>query len=289
MPSFQVDGLHVEHATAQAALAAKGRPAARPALLLVHGAAHGAWCWENWMEALARRGWESYALSLRNHPGSRAVPEAQYLRGTHVDDYADDVETVARYLSAQTADLAARTADRAGRAEAQRLVVAGHSMGGIVVQRFVARQGEAGVPVAGMILVASVAPAPSGPMRDGPLSEEHGFTLAAEDARARFFHAAPRSVTDAAIARLVPESPSVMNEYSLGPGIAIPPGRVRCPVLVLTAEHDGTNVPRDRRSADFYGGDYVLCKGIGHDLMLDAGWEGPLDTVAAWLERHWPA
>ena len=99
MPSFQLDGLHVEHAPAQAAPSAQGIPGARPALLLVHGAGHGAWCWEHWMDALAKRGWTSYALSVRNHPGSRAVPEAQYLRGTRVDDYADDVETVARHLA----------------------------------------------------------------------------------------------------------------------------------------------------------------------------------------------
>jgi len=282
MPSFQVDGLHVEHAPAQA-----GRMT-RPALLLVHGAGHGAWCWEHWMGALAERGWESYALSLRNHPGSFAVPEPQYLRGTRVDDYADDVETVARHIAGRT---------QAG------LVVVGHSLGGIVSQRFVARQAEArtpsprdasgsgttGVSVAGLILVTSVPPAPFGPLRDKPLPEERGYVLDPETVRQRYFHGAPRSVSDAVSGKLVPESPSVMNEYSLGPGIPIPAGHVRCPVLVLTAERDGSAVPRDRRIADFYGGDFVLCKGIGHDLMLDAGWEGPLDAVAAWLERHWPA
>ena len=299
MPSFQVEGLYVEHAPAQAPPAATGRPGTRPALLLVHGAGHGAWCWEHWLGALAKRGWTSYALSLRNHPGSRAVPEAQYLRGTRVDDYADDVEAVARHL--------------AGRAGAPRLVVVGHSLGGIVVQRFVARLGEAAertprgasnpagrsprgepdtgtadVSVAGMILVASVPPAPFGPLRDTPLPEERGYTLDADTVRQRYFHSAPRSVTDAVFGKLVPESPSVMNEYSLGPGLAISAAHVRCPVLVLTAEHDGSAVPRDRRIADFYGGEFLLCQGIGHDLMLDTGWEGPLDAVAAWLERHWP-
>lgn len=272
MSAFLVDGLHVEQ------VAAAGKRSARPALLLVHGAGHGAWCWANWMDALSRHGWDCYALSLRNHPGSRAVPEEQVLRGLRVDDYADDVEAVARHLVRKLG--------------AASLVVAGHSLGGIVVQRFAARQGAVGeqaLPVAGLILVTSVPPAPFGPLRDTALPVDRPYFPDAETARTRYFHAAPKSVTDAAIRQLVPESPAVMNEYSLGRGVPINPTHIRCPVLVLSAEFDGSSVPRDRRIADFYGGDFLFCRGIGHDLMLDSGWESPLASVAAWLARHWPA
>ena len=49
-------------------------PAAEPRptpLLFVHGAWHGAWCWdEHFLGYCARRGYAAVALSLRGHGGS---------------------------------------------------------------------------------------------------------------------------------------------------------------------------------------------------------------------------
>ena len=43
----------------------------RPPLLMVHGIAHAAWCYdENWVPAAAAQGWPAYAVSLRGHGGS---------------------------------------------------------------------------------------------------------------------------------------------------------------------------------------------------------------------------
>lgn len=39
-------------------------------LLFIHGAWHGAWCWEKFLSYFAEHGYESHALSLRGHGNS---------------------------------------------------------------------------------------------------------------------------------------------------------------------------------------------------------------------------
>jgi pimeloyl-ACP methyl ester carboxylesterase len=43
----------------------------RSPILFVHGAWHGAWCWENFLPYFADRGYGAYAVSLRGHGASQ--------------------------------------------------------------------------------------------------------------------------------------------------------------------------------------------------------------------------
>ena len=105
MESYRAGGLHVVRSGPP-----QGTAPAGPPLLLVHGATHGAWCWELWQEKLPELGWETHALSLRNHPDSYPVVEETFRTTLKVADYADDVAAVANQLAAPC-------------------VVVGHSMG----------------------------------------------------------------------------------------------------------------------------------------------------------------
>jgi hypothetical protein len=40
-----------------------------------------------------------------------------------------------------------------------------------------------------------------------------------------------------------------------------------------------------RSTAARYGADVVEFPGMGHDLMLDARWREPLDTMLSWLTK----
>ena len=60
----------------------------RTPLLLIHGAANGAWVWERWQRALAARGWETYAVDLRGHGKSEPLD----LSRTSIEDYVSDVQ-----------------------------------------------------------------------------------------------------------------------------------------------------------------------------------------------------
>jgi pimeloyl-ACP methyl ester carboxylesterase len=262
---FLVDGLHVVHSAP--APAGPGAEGARPPWLLVHGAGHGAWCWEPWQGHLAAHGWESYALSLRGHAGSRAVDPETFCRRLRVEDYADDVAAVARYIG-------------------RPCVVVGHSMGGAVVQSFAARQQAAGGALAALVLLTSVGPGQLGPLREQPLPTDAPYALDEATIKARYFHTAPPEVLAWALARIGPESPAVMNQATTGAGVPIAPEAIACPVLVVTAGHDGSVVPRDGRIAEYYGGDWLHDADIGHDVMLEAGWEALLERIAAWVERQ---
>ena len=87
----------------------------RPPLLFVHGAGHGAWCWaEHLLDFFAEHGFDSYALSLRDHGESGG---RERLRWTSIADYVSDVEQVAAGLPREP-------------------VLVGHSLGGLVVQKY---------------------------------------------------------------------------------------------------------------------------------------------------------
>src|ERR1700682_6038186 len=80
--------------------------------LLVHGACHGAWCWEEVVGRLRARGHRVATLDLPGH-GQRASEVRR--------------ETIAAYGAAVAAARAAEGMSRA--------IVVGHSMGGLVIPK----------------------------------------------------------------------------------------------------------------------------------------------------------
>jgi len=232
-----VDGLFVK----EIAPIAPGGPATP--LLMVHGGLHGWWAWEGWMHTLATAGWRCLSMSLRNHTGSRVVPEAEYLHLTTAD-YAADVQAVMRWLGRPAA-------------------LVGHSMGGIVAQKAAET-----APAAGLVLVCSVGPGQLGPIRP-PLPTDRPQFHGPEAARALWF----REIDDAAFARfhrrLVPESPGVLNDYS-GGAVTIDRARITCPVLAIGGEFDATPVHRAPLIAAFYGADCLVVPGAAHNLMMES-------------------
>jgi pimeloyl-ACP methyl ester carboxylesterase len=102
-------------------------------LLFVHGSWHAAWCWdENFLGFFADKGYRAVALSLRNHGNSHQKNP----RTCSVADWVSDVASVANSLPAEP-------------------VVIGHSMGGLVVQKYLEKRSApagvllASIPVSG--------------------------------------------------------------------------------------------------------------------------------------------
>jgi pimeloyl-ACP methyl ester carboxylesterase len=84
-------------------------------ILFVHGAWHGAWCWnEFFLPYFAERGYASYALSLQGHGSSDIKKRLNSLR---ISDYVEDVARVAADLPTPP-------------------ILVGHSMGGLIVQKY---------------------------------------------------------------------------------------------------------------------------------------------------------
>jgi pimeloyl-ACP methyl ester carboxylesterase len=216
-------------------------------------------------ERLRRHGHQVLAVRLRGHDR----PEGRIWHRVH--HYVEDVhEAAARFIEPP--------------------VLVGHSLGGLVVQRYLER-GRAG----GAVLLASVP-------RHGTLPAVARLTLrhplvmlevnlslrlrplvaTPELVRELFFTPrTPQALVDDTFARLQDESwPAFIDTLVVWPR----PRRVQVPVLVLGAEHDGFFTAAElRRTAAAYRTEAEIIPGMGHDLMLDQGWEQVADRIHTWV------
>lgn len=239
-------------------------------LLFVHGAWHAAWCWdEHFLSYFADKGYRAVALSFRGH-GASATDKP--LKSCSVDDYLADVRSVAESLPAGP-------------------VVIGHSMGGLIVQKYL----EGSDAPAG-VLMTSIPP--QGNYRSNlRLCKRHpwhaikmvvtGKSLpyinTAELAREKFFSArTPESEVLKTATRLQEDSARVSIDCLL---LRLPrPDRVTAPVLVLGAEDDGTHTREEvRATARAYRTDAEFFAGMGHNMMLEPGWEAVAERIHLWL------
>ena len=238
-------------------------PTDRPPILFVHGLGHAAWCWrEHWMPAAAERGWPTYAVSLRGHGSSGG---ADHLRAAPLRWFEHDVLQAITRLPEPP-------------------VIVGHSMGGLVVQRVLERY-----PARAGVLVASI-----DPLSASELMGVVGSRWPLQLARAMvtlplqlqpdmlFSDRMDPAATRALTARTEPESAVATLELTL------PHRRYEtdAPMVVLGAGADRLVPPVHAvRLARHYGTRAHLFAGMGHDLMLDAGWEAPLDVMLDGLEE----
>lgn len=221
------------------------------------------------MPFFAERGFDCYAVSLRGHAGSAG---RERLTWHSVGDYVDDVAEAIEHI---------------GRTP----VVVGHSMGGMVAQKYLERS-----PLAALALLASVPPqgllAASvnlALLKPQLLTELNGLLYngrASLEAMRQALFAGP--VAADRLTRcyrlMQPESPRAiwdMTFFDL-------PQRSRMklpPLLVLGAEHDAM-VPASEVElcAQTYGVRAEIFPAMGHAMMLDSGWQSVAERIIGWLE-----
>ena len=160
---------------------------------LVHGAWHGAWCWELLGPELERRGHVALAVDLPTEDATAGCPE----------------------YAAMILDLLPADADD--------VVLVGHSLGGLTIPLVAAER-----PVRALVFVCALLPVPGlglpDQLRDDPTIFVPGFGASMqrddagcsfwpdlEAARAAMYADCPRDLADAAVARLRHQSrrPSV--------------------------------------------------------------------------------
>lgn len=239
-------------------------------LLFVHGGWHGAWCWDEcFLDYFADRGFRAAAVSLRGHGKSTT---SKPLNSCSVDDYAADVRAVANTLGGSPA-------------------VLGHSMGGYVVQKYLeTNRSPAGV------LIASAPPQgarkasirmtlrhPLAVIRVNLFGETHAVVNTSRLARVHLFcKRTPQKTVDGCVGRLQPESALAMKQMMSSKRVQ--PELIATPLLVLGAVEDGFFTRAEvTATATSYRTDAEFFPNMGHNMMLEPGWQSVAERIEGWL------
>ena len=242
-------------------------------LLFVHGAWHGAWCWdEHFLDFFAGKGYRSLAVSLRGH-GKSAAPKPMHF--CSIADFVDDVDSVAKGLP-------------------KRPVVVGHSMGGFVVQKYLESHDA---PAA--VLLASAPPRGIAGFLLRRF-QRHPWNTARNMATAKSLRSVggtPELARESFFSELTPDADVERYAAQLGEEYL---GRfvlemlwlnrprtnlVTAPLLVLGAEDDICFTPKEvHATAGAYHTEAEIFPKMGHDMMLEPGWAAVAERIHAWLD-----
>ncbi|WP_323119170.1 alpha/beta fold hydrolase [Burkholderia alba] len=131
--------------------------AATPALpfVLVHGAWHGAWCYERVLPALAARGHASIARDLPAHGVNARFPASFLTRPLDAAAFASEPSPVADTTLDAYAEHVLHTIDQMRALGHDKVVLVGHSMGGIAITAAAERAPE---KVAKLVYLAAFMP-----------------------------------------------------------------------------------------------------------------------------------
>jgi pimeloyl-ACP methyl ester carboxylesterase len=246
-------------------------PSPATPILFVHGAYVGAWCWEEYfLDWFAAHGRDAHAVSLRGHGASEGHDD---LDAFGLADYAKDVMQVAAALPRPP-------------------VLVGHSMGALVVQKYLEAAEATAVVLACPVpsfglLASSFTLAFARPALFASLNAvATGGRASPEAIGQAFFGGTPEPARlERCYRRVQRESRRALLDMS-GWGLPSPWMAKRPPTLVLGAEKDAL-IPaaQARGTANLLGAEYRELPALGHALMLDEGWETAAQSIAGWLEE----
>ena len=240
-------------------------------LLFVHGAWHGAWCWDRgFLDFFSDRGWNSYALSFRNHGESLDQGSLRWIRHRR---FIEDIASVADQLERPP-------------------VLIGHSMGGYVIQKYMEAK-----EVAAAVLMASV-PISGTFAASFRFARRHpvAFTKLVLTMRLWPVVATPELAREMLFGQGIPDQEvtelhQMLQDESFFTylemmGLALPkPAKTDAPVMVLAGSEDALFTVREaHKTAEAYGVEPHIFEGFPHDMMLHREWEQPARAIARFLE-----
>lgn len=241
-------------------------------LLFVHGTGHAAWCWdENFLPYFAEKGFSAHAVSLRGHGASEG---GEKLKWTSVADYVADVFQAASALP-------------------QTPAVIGHSLGGLVVAKYLEKHSAP----AGILF----APSPSeGMFLSGfklqlrhpllmmkvHLKQDFAVMFRTPKLAKKFLFSA--DADDARIAEYAARFGRESYRAALEMIYNLPNRRkIKAPfLLVVGAENDALIAPKKiEKTAHVLNADCRIFPAMAHDLMLERGWRRVADFMIDWLGK----
>ena len=240
-------------------------------LLFIHGTGHAAWCWdENFLPYFADKGFSSHAVSLRGHGRSEG---REKLKWSSISDFVSDVFQAASALPA-------------------RPVVIGHSLGGLVAQKYLEKhEAPAGI---------LVAPSPSEGMfwsglkiqMRNPLlmakvliRQDYAVMFSTPKLAKKFLFSA--DADDRKVAEYAGRFGSESYRAALEMIYNLPkPQKISAPLLVVGAQDDAILAPQTmEKTARAFKADYRIFPNTAHDMMLERGWQQVADFMIEWLRK----
>lgn len=236
-------------------------------ILFQHGAWHGAWCWQLWMDYFTSLGYETHAISLPAH-GNSSKKKGNvnfYSFGEYVNTLAEQIEGIS-----------------------PKPVVVGHSLGGAIVQKYLENH-----QLPGAVLLATL---PSGgmlPMTMRLLQRHPRSTLAGflkfdsynwlntpELAHDLFLN--PDTSVDVVAFQKQLVSETLQNLSLLMPFANANP--VPTPVFVIGAEKDIIfTVDEQQETARKYNAKLAIIENQAHNLMMESAWKQVADLMDGWI------
>lgn len=239
-----------------------------PPLLFIHGASHGAWCWQtNFLPYFSSKGFSSYAISFRGHGRSEG---REKIDSFSLKDYEDDVFEVMQSFR-------------------NKPVLIGHSVGGVIVQKILHKHPN---EVQAAVLMSSIPPnglsVDSSPLNASTLKELNQLFLFNKGEPVAYpidlILSKGLSVTEREqIAELLqPESTIVLKECT--DIIISGPIATEVPLLVLGSKEDHIISEKTTfRIAEIYKTQPEIFRNISHDMMLDPNWKDAADKILSFL------
>jgi pimeloyl-ACP methyl ester carboxylesterase len=250
------------------ALRATPSAARSDAVLFVHGYFVDASVWMPWLELFAARGVPAFAVNLRGRSGSRPGIDVGH---ASIGDFVDDALAVARHVNARA--------------------VVGHSMGGLITQKIAERE-----DLSACVLVTPAPPRGITVLSPRVAIKQLKYLPAIlrslpvrpsrEDIREIVMNRVPADEQDALLSAMLPDSGRAGREMSIT-GVPVDATRVRCPILVIAAEHDRF-IPRRivQRIARRYSAPLETVPGRGHMVIVEPGWEQLAARVERWIRER---
>jgi pimeloyl-ACP methyl ester carboxylesterase len=239
-------------------------------IIFVHGAWHGAWCWDRWIGIFRKEKYSNLiAVELRGH----GFKTGSFKRA-RLEDYVDDVKTIIDNLDTEP-------------------ILIGHSLGCTIIQHLC---GQQQFPAA--ILLAPVPKAAA--FKKIFLKQVLAHPLIALNSiirrnmspwvtsrvSPRLFFSDRMSATDAAdyTARMQGES---FRLFMLDLLRDVPHPMTGTPMLVVAAQDDHFIALKmqERVAADLHA-DFLVVGSSGHDIMLDVASYQAAEEVIGWLKAN---
>lgn len=242
-------------------------------LLFIHGALHGAWCWDmHFLDYFAQHGFAAHAVNLRGHGKSEG---GENLRWTRISEFVEDLVNAVQQLASSP-------------------ILIGHSMGGFIIQKYLENYSAPAAVLLSSAPTAGFLPAAIRVARRRPLTfakvnlTRSLFPLVATPdlAREAFF-------SDELSGELLLKYWEQMQDDSYRAfldmaALDLPkPAQVKLPLLVLGAERDNMLKPSEiEATARAYNTQADFIAGVAHNSMLEPRWQSVAERILVWLKER---